>query len=162
VLSAICAFLGVDYSAEMLGYTADAPQYPPPDPSLVAQWKTRLAPRDVALVELRTGTLLTSRGYALSGYPRANVARARHELLLADSRLRRFRTRLGVFGPQLVALDMLGRQLHLPRLEKHARMRMNAVEQRMIDQESAGIRAPSANIAPSGPTLKDESGRSDV
>jgi hypothetical protein len=29
-------------------------------------------------------------------------------------------------------------------------MRVNAIEQRMIDQELAGIRAPSANIAPAG------------
>ena len=55
VLAEICRFMGVEYSAEMLDYQVDAPQYPPPDPTLVAQWKTKLAPRDVALVELRTG-----------------------------------------------------------------------------------------------------------
>jgi hypothetical protein len=36
----------------MLGYRADAPQYPPPDPRLVAQWRTTLAPRDVAVLRL--------------------------------------------------------------------------------------------------------------
>ena len=55
VLTEICRFVGVDYSEKMLDYPADAPQYPPPDPSLVAQWKTKLSKRDVALVEVRTG-----------------------------------------------------------------------------------------------------------
>ena len=79
VLEAVCAFAGVGYSAQMLDYTADAPQYPPPDPALVLQWRTRLPPADVALVELRTGDLLTRRGYAPSGNPlpgdRAGAAR---------------------------------------------------------------------------------------
>ena len=52
MLSAVCGFIGVAYSPEMLGYTADAPQYPPPDPGLAAQWRTKLDPRDVALVEV--------------------------------------------------------------------------------------------------------------
>ena len=67
VLTEICQFVGVACSNEMLGYCAGAPQYPPPDPRLVAQWRTKLAPRDVALVEVRTARLMESRGYAPSG-----------------------------------------------------------------------------------------------
>jgi hypothetical protein len=150
VLSALCGFIGVDYSPAMLQYPADAPQYPPPDPGLAAQWRTKLDPRDVALVESRTGAMLRARGYAWSGYPRPKIRPARHRLLLAQGRLQQLRSRLGVFGPRVVAVDVVARHLHLRRLERRVRTRMNAIEQRMIDQESAGIRAPSANIAPAG------------
>ena len=78
VLEVVCAFAGVGYSAQMLDYTADAPQYPPPDPALVLRWRTRLPPADVALVELRTGDLLTRRGYAPSGNPLPAIGPVRH------------------------------------------------------------------------------------
>ncbi len=83
VLSEICRFVGVEYSHQMLDYPADAPQYPPPDPTLAAQWKTKLTPRDVAMVELRTARLMASRGYSLSGYPLPQVGPLRHRLLLS-------------------------------------------------------------------------------
>ena len=152
VLAEICQFVGVAYSNEMLGYRADAPQYPPPDPRLVAQWSTKLAPRDVALVEVRTARLMESRGYAPSGHPLPNVGRLKHELLLRSAQLQRLRTRLGTLGPRLVAMDVLGRRLGLRKLAMRAQTRINAVEQSLIDQETAGERAPSANIAPVGPT----------
>ncbi len=148
VLEVVCAFAGVGYSAQMLDYTADAPQYPPPDPALVLQWRTRLPPADVALVELRTGDLLTRRGYAPSGNPLPAIGPVRHELLLTAARLRRLRTRLAMFGPWLVTTDVLGRRLGLRPLARHAQRGINAVEQSLIDQEAAGKRAPSANIAP--------------
>jgi hypothetical protein len=140
--------MGLRYSPAMLEYSANAPQYPPPDPSLVAQWRTAMAPRDIALVEVRTGPLLQRRGYARSGYPWPRVGRSRHELLLAAGRLQRLRSRVRTFGAIVVALDTIGRRAGLPRVERYARVRMNGIEQRMVDQESMGLRAPSANIAP--------------
>jgi Sulfotransferase family len=150
VLTEICRFVGVEYSEKMLEYPADAPQYPPPDPDLVAQWQTKLAPRDVAIVEVRTARLMESRGYARSGHPLPKIGPLRHELLLAGARLRSFHTRLAMYGPRVVAIDVLGRRLGLPGLARHAQRRINAVEQSLIDQETAGMRAPSANIAPIG------------
>jgi sulfotransferase family protein len=150
VLTEICQFVGVAYSNEMLGYRADAPQYPPPDPRLVAQWRTALAPRDVTLVEVRTARLMETRGYALSGHPLPDVGRLKHEALLRDAQLRRLRTRLDMFGPWVVAMDVIGRRLGLRKLAMRAQTRINAIEQSLVDQENAGQRAPSANIAPVG------------
>ena len=132
----------------MLAYTADAPQYPPPDPALVTQWKTKLPPPDVALVEVRVGGLLQQRGYAASGERLPAIGPVRHELLLTTARLRRLRTRVQMYGPWLVATDVLGRRLGAGRVARHAQRGMNAIEQSLIDQEAAGMRAPSANIAP--------------
>jgi hypothetical protein len=148
VLTETCRFIGVGYSPQMLEYPADAPQYPPPDARLIGQWRTKLAPRDVALVETRTGSVLKERGYIASGYPRPRIGRARHELLVSAGRVKRLRSRMRTFGPGLVTLDVLGRQAHLARLERSARIRMNAIEQRMVDEELAGARTPSPNIAP--------------
>jgi len=148
-LTAICRFIGVPYSLRMLEYSADAPQYPPPDPRLVAQWRTKLEPRDVALVEIRTGTLLESRGYVASEYSRPGIGRVRHELLLNAGRVKRLATRAHTFGPALVTLDVIARRTHLAPLESYTRIRMNAIEQRMVDEEAAGARTPSPNIAPS-------------
>ncbi len=97
---------------------------------------------------IRTGPLLQRRGYVRSGYPWPRVGRSRHELLLAAGRLQRLRSRVRTFGAAVVALDTIGRRASLPRVERYARVRMNAIEQRMVDQESMGLRGPSANIAP--------------
>jgi hypothetical protein len=150
VLTDICRFVGVEYSEEMLEYRTDAPQYPPPDPTLVAQWKTKLSRQDVATVELRTARLMESRGYFRSGHPLPKIGPLKHEFLLTGARLQRLRTRIDMFGLRLVALDVLGRRLGVHGLAMRAQRRINAVEQKLIDQEPAGKRAPSANIAPIG------------
>ena len=150
VLSEICRFVGVGYSDAMLDYQIDAPQYPPPDASLVAQWKTKLPPREVAMVEVRTGGMLESRGYAGSGHRLPTIGPLKHGLLLTNARLRGVRTRVVTFGTAAVALDVLGRRLGIRSLARQGQRRINAVEQRLIDEEAEGTRAPSANIAPVG------------
>jgi hypothetical protein len=148
-LSRICEFIGVEFAPVMLDYQVDARQYPAPDPQLASQWKTKLSPRDVALVEHRTADRLQSRGYVLSGYPSATVGPLRHQLLLGAGRVRQLSAKAKRYGPRLVAMDLLGR-LGLRTLRNHARAGINAIDQRFIDQEAAGLRAPSANIAPAG------------
>jgi hypothetical protein len=149
-LSAICAFIGVEFTPAMLDYQVDARQYPPPDPTLASQWKTKLSPRDVAMVEHRAARLMESRGYALSGYPLTKIGPLKHQLLLSAARARRLRTRVNSYGPALVAIDLLGRRVGLRALAKSAQARINAIDQSFIEQEAAGERAPSANIAPVG------------
>jgi hypothetical protein len=149
-LSEICRFIGVEFSSEMLEYPKDARQYPPPDPTLAGQWTKKMSRRDVAMVEHRTARLMQSRGYALSGYPIPTIGPVRHQFIVSTARLRRLRTRAATFGFRLVAADLLARQLGIRALAKHTRQRITAIEQQMIDQEVAGERAPSANIAPAG------------
>jgi Sulfotransferase family len=68
VLDDVCRFIGVPFSTEMLEYP-ESSTYRPPDLSLVQQWKSALGARDVALVEIRTKSLLLARHYELSGAP---------------------------------------------------------------------------------------------
>jgi hypothetical protein len=151
-LSRICTFLGVEFAPAMLDYQVDAQQYPPPDRSLASQWKTKLSPRDVALVERRTSNRLERRGYARSDYPPTTVGPLKHQLLLSAGRVRQLRTKVNRYGLGLVATNLFGK-LGFGALRKYAKTRMNAIDQRFVEQEAAGLRAPSANIAPVSPPL---------
>lgn len=148
-LSRICKFVGVEFVPAMLDYQVDARQYPPPDQSLASQWKTKLSPRDVAMVECRTAGRIERRGYARSGYPSTTIGPLKHQLLLSAGQVRQLRAKANRYGPGLVAINLLGK-LGLGTLRKYAKTRINAIDQRFIEQEAAGLRAPSANIAPVG------------
>jgi hypothetical protein len=149
-LSRVCKFIGVEFAPAMLDYQVDARQYPPPDQSLASQWKTTLSPREVAIVERRTADRLESRGYARSGYPPTTIGPVKHQLLLNSGRVRQLRNKANRYGPGLVAIDLLGR-LGLGTVRLYAQTRIDAIDQTLIEQEAAGLRAPSANIAPVGP-----------
>jgi Sulfotransferase family len=67
-LGKICEFIGAPFLPEMLSYPAHS-TYGAPDPSAVQQWKTKLSPREIALVEIKAKHLMLDRGYELSGHP---------------------------------------------------------------------------------------------
>ena len=67
-LGRVCQFLAVPFTPEMLNYPAHS-TYETPHPSAAQQWKSKLKPRDVVLVEIKARSLLLERGYQLSGYP---------------------------------------------------------------------------------------------
>ena len=157
-LSRICEFIGVEFAPVMLTYQADARQYPPPDHRLASQWKTKLSQRDVAMVEHRTTDRMECRGYARSGYPLATIGPLKHRFLLGTGRARQLRTKADRYGLRLVASDLLGR-LGLGPLREYTQRHINAIDQRLIEQEAAGLRAPSANIAPVGPLRGDQTGK---
>jgi hypothetical protein len=148
VLDELCRFVGVEYSEEMLDYERDAPQYPQPDPRLVEQWKTKLSPTEVGMVEARTSALMEARGYAMSGHPLPHIGPARDRVLLLAARFHRFAATVKTYGPWLIAMDVAGRHLRLPGLAGHAQRRINAVKRSLIDQERVGLRSPSANMEP--------------
>jgi len=66
-LERVCRFIGVSFSSAMLNYSEKS-TYAPPDPSAIEQWKTKLGPREIALVEIKSKSLLLRRNYELSGY----------------------------------------------------------------------------------------------
>ena len=154
-LARVCGFIGVEFDPSMLDYQKTARQYPPPDPKLAFQWKSKLAPRDVALVESRTGRLLERRGYQPSGVPPVRVGAARRALLLGEARTRRLGGRISRYGARVVFLDVFGRRLGLGPAASRAHVRINAIDQHAIDLERAGLLAPSADIAPVGPADGD-------
>ncbi|MEQ9455296.1 MAG: sulfotransferase [Phycisphaeraceae bacterium] len=67
-LTNLCAFLGFEFDPAMLEFCRNT-TYQPPDPSLTEQWRRKMTPREIALVEIRAGDLLSRRGYEASGHP---------------------------------------------------------------------------------------------
>jgi len=105
-LGRLCAFVGLDYVPEMMGY-AGSSTYDRPDPALVEQWRRKQTPREIALVEGRIGPLLAAAGYASSGHaPITPTGLDKVRLALADrrsvwaGRIRRF----GLVDPLVVAV----------------------------------------------------------
>jgi hypothetical protein len=147
-LTRICQFIGVDFDPSMLDYQRDARQYPKPNPKLAFQWRTKLSPDQIGMIENRAGRLLQSRMYEPSGHWVPTIGPLKHKLLMLESRIRRLRGRIDEIGFDLVMMDMVARRLGLRAIAKHTMQRVNQAEQRLIDLEDAGVRSPSANIAP--------------
>lgn len=96
-LARLCAFLGTQYDPGMLDYSRDS-SYERPDPELIAQWKKKLAPAELALLEARIGQLLRQRGYEPSGVPAARVGALRRLALACENRWVRLRFRRQRYG----------------------------------------------------------------
>jgi hypothetical protein len=98
-LSTICAMLGIEYSAEMLGYPSGS-AYRLPDPTIAERWLAALSPHQVATVETRVGGRLPARGYVSAAPVRSwmrwsGPAARVHDLLeQATFRIRRYGLRL--------------------------------------------------------------------
>jgi hypothetical protein len=111
VLREICPFLGLEYSEDMVRYheraddlldgmraTRHVQGVRKPPTTGVRDWRTALAPHDVALFEALAGDLLDRLGYERSGRPISNRVRVEARALrLAhqlDRRTMTFRTRV--------------------------------------------------------------------
>jgi hypothetical protein len=126
-LRGICEFIGVPYSLEMLEYPRTT-RYTTPDPALIDQWRVRLRPREIQLLEERLGTMLAARGYALSGLPRIRVGRWQRLWLRQEDRYRRVRARGRRNGWALVISEILARFLCLRSWHRSIQLRLNALE----------------------------------
>jgi hypothetical protein len=100
--------------------------YEAPDPSAIQQWKRKLEPREIALVELKTKPLLLERRYQLSGLPLKPVSAIENLKLVCKNKIYIWKfhsTRLGVFN---VVMEKLTRRL-LPPLHPFFVKRINEI-----------------------------------
>jgi hypothetical protein len=130
-LREICKFAGVPYHPAMLEYPSRGSTYASPSPKGIGQWKTKLSPRQVQLAEARIGTMLTERGYELSGYPPLKVTRVMEKQLWFQNRLAcamasRRRSGTGLFLAELAARK-LGLRSWQKRVARRLHKRQNEV-----------------------------------
>jgi hypothetical protein len=130
-LTGICEFLGVPYDAAMFDYTKDS-TYGPPSPKLIEQWKRRLSPEETRLAEARCGTLLTERGYELSGYPPLTVTPRMEKQLRRQSRWYCAMIRKKRFGTSLFLADIVSRRLRLQPWQQYVRKRINVIQEKYL------------------------------
>ncbi|MGM0740503.1 MAG: sulfotransferase family protein [Pseudomonadota bacterium] len=122
-LGRICDFLGVDFDEAMLSYHKDT-TYGAPDPALIAQWKRKSSPHEVALVEGRVAAMMRARGYEPAGAPHYPGMFEKAGLMLRN-RAHTWRVAIGRYGFALFALEKLTRRLGLGRLHSRCRARMH-------------------------------------
>jgi hypothetical protein len=130
-LARVCAFLGTDYDPGMLDYSRDS-SYERPDPKLIGQWRKKLAPAELALLEARIGPMLRARGYEESGVPAARVGPWRRFLLALDDRAGRFRFRRARYGLRHVLCAKLARVLGLAAWSRKLLLEANAIDDRHL------------------------------
>ncbi len=126
-LERVCRFMGTKYDPQMLEYHRTT-TYDRPDPKLIHQWKRKLTPRQVGLVESRIGDMLIERGYELSGRPPAQVSLLRTLMLRIQSRWGVTRFRINRYGPWLWLMSFLSRRMPWRSWQKRVKLQINAVD----------------------------------
>jgi hypothetical protein len=126
-LTAICRFLGVDYTAQMLDYVRDT-DYQEPNPNLAGDWRDTLSSRDVRLVETRVGDRLTKAGYQPSGQQPIEINDRYESWLRWHDRAGRIAVRVQRFGVRLTVADLAARAIGNQPMQRSVRERINEVE----------------------------------
>lgn len=130
-LARLCAFLGTDFDPAMLDYSRDS-SYERPDPKLIGQWRKKLSPAELALLEARIGPMLRARGYEESGVPAARVGAWRRFVLALEDRRGRFRFRRERYGLAHVLAARLARTLGLKSWSKRLLREQNRIDDRHL------------------------------
>jgi hypothetical protein len=129
-LEQVCAFMGTQFSQQMLEYYRDS-TYPKVDASNRDQWRSRITHRQMQLVEARLGLLMEDRGYPLE-CEKLTVSRLHHVVLGAVNRTSRIRFAMRRFGIGLYLQEQIARRLRLRRWQKIAIRKMNAITERHL------------------------------
>lgn len=130
-LRRVCDFLGLPFSATMLDYHGNS-TYEPPDPTLVEQWRRKLSPRDLALVEGKLGPLLTSRGYAPSGHAPVRPGLLERLALTAANKRDVWRFAIRRYGANVVLGEKITRRLGLRAAHRRIVLRQGEIAKRFL------------------------------
>ncbi len=129
-LEGVCTFLGVKFTDQMMSYP-NSSTYASPDASLVEAWKTKLTVREVALIEMKLGSLLGGGGYELSGYPLDPPGRAEKFLLRWQNRFYKWNVASQRYGLLNVVMERITRKTS-PSIHGKLVRRMSVVTRRYL------------------------------
>ena len=127
-LTALCDFIGVSFSPQMLTYDQTT-SYDLPNSQLIQQWRHKLSPTEIQLVESRISDMLVARGYKLSGLPSMRVSGMLQQQLKLQDWYERVWFRIQRFGWALFLADNLSRRLKINPWQKKIQLKMNAIQQ---------------------------------
>ncbi len=133
ILAIICDFLGIDYSEDMFNYVKNSP-YNRPDARYLCQWKRKLSPKDIQLVEYRARDLMIAKQYEHSDYPSLSPTPFSLTWLTIDDFWKRLIARINRYGVSTVLQDMIGRRLNIQSMRKKAKLKMNLVNIERLDE----------------------------
>jgi len=128
-LDSVCAFLGVDYTDEMLSY-AERTEYALPSPSATASsWRESLSDREVRMVEAKVGDRLTAAGFEHSGKRALKLTPMKQRVFDLENKAKRPLSRARNLGWPLTIGLTLARQVGpapiRASLERRANQRIN-------------------------------------
>ena len=128
-LERVCAFLGASYSPAMLDYPSRS-TYGPPDVSLTEQWKHKLTPSEIALVEGKARPIMEELGYRPSG---PGHVPGGFEKVWLDVRNKQkiLAFRMHRFGQMNVILEIVTRKLGLP-AHRRLQARFNTITRQYL------------------------------
>jgi Sulfotransferase family len=114
-LNNLCEFMGIPYSASMLDYPLHS-TYTEPDKTLAQQWKRKLSQREIQYVEAKAITLMTSRGFALSGHPLIQIGTIERVKLMLQNKIFRVKSGIKRYGLILYTCEKIANYLGLKTL----------------------------------------------
>lgn len=130
-LTELCNFAGVDFSPKMLEFHR-VTTYSPVDSKLASQWRKKRTERELALIELRAGKLLTATGFKPSGVVPIRLNSFEKVKLWLENKSFKLRFRIkrhGLFDTIWVTGT---RRLGLEALAKSAILRMSERDKRYL------------------------------
>lgn len=131
VLTQICDFIGVAFDKAMFDY-AKHTTYSLPDPKIVERWRKQLINYEIQLAESKIATLLTERGYPLSGLPLLKITPWLRWRMYIQTRWRKSLFRIRRYSLGLYLQEVLSRRLHLKSWQKRVKLRISACERQYL------------------------------
>jgi hypothetical protein len=107
--------------------TESGKTYSYPDAKLSYQWKKKMDPHEVQLVESRIGDLLVSRGYPLSGLPRITPNPLELLQLRVKNRIGRVQYKRNELGTALWLEDIIARRSPIKPWRDNVKRRINKI-----------------------------------
>lgn len=107
-LRRLCDFLGLPFSDTMLKYATNS-TYEKPDPNLVNQWKRKLTPTQIALVERRCGSLMAALGYERAAPDVQPLSAPARVFWAVDNKLRKVFKAISFYGLRDYGLEKIFR-----------------------------------------------------
>lgn len=111
-LKQITEFLGIPYTEEIFSYIDRTP-YSYPNPNMVYKWRDTMRAKDIEMVEIALGDLLTRRGYDKVS-PKNDVSALKKWLWTVSDRFTKFRWRAARYGWKLWIAQFAARRLGYP------------------------------------------------
>ena len=123
-LTTICRFLDIDYDDKMMAYP-EYTTYSKPDPSLTEQWKRKMNPSEIGLVESKAFDIMKERGYHPKFDVPQKISLLRKVFLLVQDKFFRICFNVKRFGFWLIVAYFLARKLKLQSIEKKLKIQLN-------------------------------------
>lgn len=130
VLTGVCRFMGVEYTAQMLDYVADT-DYQAPSRNVAGDWRTDLSTANVRLIEARVGERLTRLGFEPSGHGQWQPTERHEKWLRWEDRAVRVSRRAQRYGIRLTMADLVARGMNHNSMQRSLQDRFNEADKSM-------------------------------